>query len=338
PPNRAIDINPNDIENVEVLKGPASSAVYGSRAGSGVILITTKKGRPGPTRYSFRTSLSVDQHANLPEFQNKYGLGTGGAPPACVAGGATNCRVGFGEAGSWGPLLAAGTPTFDHSAEMFQDGYQTDNALTVSGGGDRTTFYLSGEYNNNRGIVVGDNNSYRRIALRFNGAHRVFENLKVGANFSYVDAEGGAVVSRNSTDGLLLGAWRTPPDFNNKPYLDPVSGLHRSFRFPNPGPGSEQLSRSYDNPFFVANEAESTTDVSRVYGGVSADWNANGWLTFSENLGYDYANDERLQGYPWSNSNTTVAGVNGVGGLNAGYIRNSQVDQTFTATAKYRMS
>ena len=146
------------------------------------------------------------------------------------------------------------------------------------------------------------------------------------------------MVSRNSTDGLLLGAWRTPPDFNNKPYLDPVSGLHRSFRFPNPGPGSEQLSRSYDNPFFVANEAESTTDVSRVYGGVSADWNANGWLTFSENLGYDYANDERLQGYPWSNSNTTVAGVNGVGGLNAGYIRNSQVDQTFTATAKYRMS
>jgi len=338
PSNRAIDINPNDIENVEVLKGPASSAVYGSRAGSGVILITTKKGRPGPTRYSLRTSLSVDQHANLPDFQNKYGLGTGGAPPACVAGGATNCRVGFGEAGSWGPLLASGTPTFDHSAEMFQDGYQTDNALTVSGGGERTTFYLSGEYNNNRGIVVGDNNSYRRIALRFNGAHRVFENLKVGANISYVDAQGGAVVSRNSTDGLLLGAWRTPPDFNNKPYLDPVSGLHRSFRFPNPGPGSEQLSRSYDNPFFVANEAESTTDVSRVYGGVSADWNANGWLTFSENLGYDYANDERLQGYPWSNSNTTVAGVNGVGGLNAGYIRNSQVDQTFTATAKYRMS
>ncbi len=84
PSNRAIDINPNDIENVEVLKGPASSAVYGSRAGSGVILITTKKGRPGPTRYSLRTSLSVDQHANLPDFQNKYGLGTGGAPPACV--------------------------------------------------------------------------------------------------------------------------------------------------------------------------------------------------------------------------------------------------------------
>jgi hypothetical protein len=159
---------------------------------------------------------------------------------------------------------------------MFQDGYQTDNALTVSGGGERTTFYLSGEYNNNRGIVVGDNNSYRRIALRFNGAHRVFENLKVGANISYVDAQGGAVVSRNSTDGLLLGAWRTPPDFNNKPYLDPVTGLHRSFRFPNPGPGSEQLSRSYDNPFFVANEAESTTDVSRVYGGVSADWMRTG--------------------------------------------------------------
>jgi TonB-linked SusC/RagA family outer membrane protein len=338
PSNRAIDLNPGDIETVEVLKGPASSAVYGSRAGQGVILINTKHGRPGPTRYSLRTSLSLDQVSNLPEFQRKYGLGTGGAPPTCVSGGAANCRVPFGEAGSWGPLLAPGTPTFNHADEMFQDGYQADNELTVSGGSERTTFFLSGAYNNDRGTIVGDNNSYRRISLRFNGAHRVFENLRVGANIAYVDGAGGSVVSRNSTDGLLLGAWRSPPNFNNKPYLDPVTGLQRSYRFPNPAAGSEQLSRSYDNPFFVANEAPATSDVSRVFGGVNLGWDANKWLTFNENLGYDYANDERMQGYPWSNSNTTVAGVGGVGGVNAGYIRNSQLDQTLTATAKYQVS
>ena len=69
------------------------------------------------------------------------------------------------------------------------------------------------------------------------------------------------MVSRNSTDGLLLGAWRTPPNFNNKPYLDPVTGLQRSYPVPQPGAGSEQLSRSYDNPFFVANEASPTTSM-----------------------------------------------------------------------------
>ena len=76
--------------------------------------------------------------------------------------------------------------------------------------------------------------------MRFNGSHRVFDNLKVGANIAYVDTDGGFITSRNSTDGLLLGAWRSPPNFDNRPYLDPVSGLHRTYRFPNPAAGSEQ--------------------------------------------------------------------------------------------------
>jgi TonB-dependent SusC/RagA subfamily outer membrane receptor len=79
PPNRALDINPDDIENVEILKGAASGAIYGSRAGQGVILITTKHGQAGPTRYSLRSSVSLDEHGRLPEFQTKYGLGRGGA-------------------------------------------------------------------------------------------------------------------------------------------------------------------------------------------------------------------------------------------------------------------
>ena len=236
PPNRAIDINPDDIENVEILKGAASGAIYGSRAGQGVILITTKHGRPGPTKYSLRSSISLDQHGRLPDFQTKYGLGTGGVTPACVPGAAINCRVGFAAAGSWGPNLAGtGTPIFDHSAEMFQNGYTTDNNLTISGGNDRTTFFLSGGYNYDRGIVVGPNSKYQRISVRFNGSHRVFDNLKVGANVAYVAGDGGFVVSRNSTDGLLLGAWRTPIDYDNRQYLDPTNGQQRTYRFPTRG-------------------------------------------------------------------------------------------------------
>jgi TonB-dependent SusC/RagA subfamily outer membrane receptor len=243
PANRAIDINPNDIENVEVLKGAASGAIYGSRAGSGVILITTKKGKPGPTRYSLRSSFAFDEHTQLPPLQRKYGLGTGGVSAPCQPSddpALQNCFVGFAQAGSWGPEIPASTATFDHRNDMLDNGFQTDNTLTISGGNDRTTFFLSGAYNYNRGIVVGPNNRYRRISVRFNGSHRLTDNLKVGANVAYIDGSGGSVVSRNSTDGLLLGAWRTTPTFNNEPYLDPRTGLHRSYRFPNPGPGSEQ--------------------------------------------------------------------------------------------------
>jgi len=335
PSNRAIDINPDDIANVEILKGAASGAIYGSRAGQGVILISTRHGQPGPTRYSLRSSIGLNQHGRLPEFQTKYGLGTGGAPPSCVPGGELNCRVGFTEAGSWGPLLAPGTPIFDHSAEMFQDGYNTDNTLTISGGNERTTFYLSGGYNYDRGYIVGPNSHFRRIAIRFNGSQRILDNLKVGANVAYSDDDGASVVSRNSTEGLLLGAWRTPPNFDNQPFL--VDGLQRSFRFPNPGAGSEKLGRSYDNPFFSANENLAESQVGRTYGNVNAEWEALHWLKFNETLGLDYANDERTQGWPWQTSTTTVAGANGVGAVNAGYIRTSQIDHNLTATATYKV-
>jgi TonB-linked SusC/RagA family outer membrane protein len=338
PSNRAIDINPNDIESVEVLKGAASGAIYGSRAGQGVIIINTKKGHAGPTKYSLRSSASFDEVAQLPRLQAKYGLGVGGVTPACVTGGAPNCRVGFGESTSWGPALPGGTPTFYHAGEMFQTGHTFDNALTVSGGNDRTTFFLSGGVTNQRGIITGNNDKLDRYSIRFNGSHRVFDNLKVGANVAYVDGDGGFITSRNSTDGLLLGAWRTPPEFNNLPYLDPVSGLHRAFRFPNPAAGSEQQSRSYDNPFFVANESFNRSQVGRTFGGINAEFTALSWLSFNYTLGADYSTDERTQAYPWANSNTTVVGVLGVGGVNAGYIKTSQIDHNLTATARYKVN
>jgi len=338
PSNRAADINPDDIENVEILKGAASGAIYGSRAGQGVIIITTKKGRPGPTKYSLRSSASFDRVARLPEMQTKYGLGSGGASPACLSGGTPNCFVAFPQAVSWGPLLAPGTPTFDHAGEMFQTGHTFDNALTISGGNDRTTFFLSGGATNQRGAITGNNDKFDRISVRFNGSHRVFDNLKVGANVAYIDGDGGFITSRNSTDGLLLGAWRSPPEFNNLPYLDPVSGLQRTYRFPNPAAGSEQTGRGYDNPFFVANQSYAKSQVGRTFGGINAEYNALSWLSFNYTLGADYANDERTQGWPWSTSNSTIAGVNGVGGVSAGYVKTFQIDHNLTATARYKLS
>jgi len=347
PPNRLLDLNPDDIANVEVLKGASSGAIYGSRAGQGVVLITTKKGRAGQTRYSLRSSWSTEQHTQLPALQQEFGLGTGGVSPSCVPGPNSpapdpthlNCRVGFGSAGSWGPAVAAGTPTYDHASDIFQSGYTTDDNLSVSGGSDRTEYFLSGGYNYNRGIVVGDNNHYRRISVRANGSQRIADNLKIGANIAYSSGSGGFVQSRNSTAGLLLGSWRTTPTFNNLPYLDPTYGLQRSYRFPNPGPGSEQVSRSYDNPFFTANANPTTSDVARTFGGISAEWAATSWLKFAENLGYDYSNDERFESWAWSNSNgAPPSGVIGVGGVNAGYIRNTQVDNNLTATLNYTAS
>jgi len=340
PPNRLLDVNPDDIANIEVLKGASSGAIYGSRAGQGVILITTKKGRPGQTKYSLRSSWSLDEHTQLPALQSEYGQGTGEVAETCVPSSDPaflNCGAQVSTR-SYGPKLAAGTPVYSHVDEIFQNGYTTDNNLTVSGGSDRTQFFLSGAYNYNRGIVVGSDNHYRRIAVRFNGSQAITDRLKVGANVAYSNGFGGFVQSRNTTGGLLLGAWRTPPEFNNLPYLDPVFGLQRSYRFPNPGPGSEQRGRGYGNPFFTANEQPSTSNVSRTFGGFTGEWAPTSWLKLNETLGLDYANDERLQAWPWTTSETNTPGVNGVGGVSAGYLRNQQVDHNLTATLNYTAS
>ncbi len=334
-PNRLIDLNPDEIESVEILKGASSGAIYGSRAGQGVVLITTKHGRPGETKYSLKSSWSVDEHTQLPALQSEYGQGTPGRPAKCSAPG---CSFLTGYSWLMDPL-PPGTPVYDHQTEIFQHGYTTDNALQVSGGSDRTTFFLSGGYSYSRGIVVGDNNHYRRISVRFNGTHRVTDNLKVGANIGYTDGFGGFLKGRNDVGGLLLGAWRTTPAFNNLPYLDPVSGTQRSYRYPEPVPGDATTGpRIYDNPFFTANAEPATSQVGRAIGGVNGEWAPTSWLKFQENLGLDYANDERTEAFAWSNSTSGVPGVAGVGGVNGGYIRNTQVDQTLTGTISYKAS
>jgi TonB-linked SusC/RagA family outer membrane protein len=333
-PNRLIDINPSDIEKIELLKGAASGAIYGSSAGQGVVLITTKKGRAGQTSYSLRSSWSLEEHTQLPRLQTEYGLGTGGEASPCVAShdpALLNCFVTGPFARSYGPKLAPGTPVYDHLEEAFQTGYTTDNTLTVSGGSEQTQFLLSAGYSYNRGIVVGNGNSLRRISVRVNGAHRISDALKAGINMAHTDAGGRFVQTRNNTAGILIGAWRTPPEFNNLPYLDPTFGLHRSYRFPNPGPGSENTNRGFDNPFFAAHESPASTDVPRTFGNLDLQWTPMGWLSVRETLGLDYWRD--VLDKAWAPSGTGFGLSDGA--VVYDYVRHRRIDHNLTATATW---
>jgi TonB-linked SusC/RagA family outer membrane protein len=329
--NRASDINPNDIESVEILKGPAAAAIYGSRAGQGVVLITTKKGRPGATRYSLRSSVGMDDITRDYPLQTRFGQGLlGVAPPpgACDQFGAASCLR------SWGPdLSGAGTPVFDHANEAYRTGFTTDNNLTVSGGTDRTLFYLSGEYFRNNGIFTGPSNSYTRVGIRLNGSHRLTENLKVGANIAYADSRGNFVQRGNNTNGLQLGLLRTPPNFDNREYLDPVSGLHRSYIYQRPPIGDLFGDRVFANPFFVLFRNVNQAQTGRVFGNIAADWAAASWLSFAYSLGADYSNDERLEGLPISSTGSGTAGR-----VTEGKLINYQINHNLTGTATYRVN
>ncbi len=350
--NRAADINPNDIESIEILKGSAAAAIYGARASNGVVLITTKRGRAGQTRTSLTSTWTVDNvDPNVP-LQRKYGLGSAGvifgADNANDVGYAASCDTPDcrpfntflfgGEAAtvaattSWGPALAPGTPTYDHLDEIYDNGLTADNTLQVSGGNERTTFFLSGGLTNQTGTIVGPNNAYNRATVRLKGSHQLMSRLNLGGNFSYVDARGRYVQKGSNTSGLLLGSLRTPPEFNNREYLNAETGFHQSYRFRNPTAGSLTTGRGYDNPFFAANNPGNRSELGRFIGNVNLEYSPLDWLRVNYTLGGDYYNDDRIEALPFSSS------TNPIGEVIRFNNNNLELDHNLVAIASYEYS
>jgi TonB-linked SusC/RagA family outer membrane protein len=325
--NRAIDINPDDIESIEILKGAAAGAIYGARAGQGVVLISTKSGRPGPTRWTLRSSLGLNDVSRDYPLQRSYGQGRAGVAP-----GANDCDDPNVNAAlctrSWGPALA-GVTTYDHANEAYRTGQEWNNDLSISGGSERTSFFLSLGHLRNDGIFEGPKNSFGRSTVRLKGTHQVTNKLTLGGNFAYADTRGEFIQRGNNVNGLQLALLRSPPDFDNWPYLDPVTGLHRSYRMRNPPPGSETLSRGFDNPFFALYEPENTSNVSRTFGNVNAHLVPVGWLEMNYTLGADFSSDERLEGAPQASSDVSAGGR-----VTEGTISAYQIDHNLTATAR----
>lgn len=299
--SRLSDLNPNDVENVEILKGPAASSIYGARGANGVIIITTKKGAPGTTRWSLRSNLTLDQVNNEYPLQTSWGQGRFGADPA-IPGGKAACTPDFPQCyRSWGASTAGGT-VYDHFGELFNTGVLTDNTLTVSGGTERTQFLLSGGYTYNDGYIINNNDAFDRISVRLNASQMIGNNFKVLGNFQYAKTKGQFIQRGNNVGAILLGGLRTPPEFNNEPFIDPATGYQRAYAYPNAGPDSERESRLFDNPIWAIDRFVNQAEVGRVFGNVGVEWQALNWLKINYTLGADYANDERLEAFPLQSS------------------------------------
>lgn len=308
--NRAQDLNPADIEDLQILKGPAAAAVYGSRAANGVILITTKSGRPGTSNVSYSVNYSNDQVSRLQSLNTAYGQG--------VSGEASETSP-----LSWGPLLGPGATVYDHAGELYRTANTYDQHLTMSGGSDRTTYYLSLGRLDQAGVVRG-NSQYERTTVRLRGSHAFRDDLRLDGNFAYINSASELVQTGSNISGIQLAALRTPPDFDNLPYLDPDNGLHRSYR--NPFPETVTERRGYDNPFWIANEMPNTAAVGRTFGNIGVNYTPTPDITVRYTLGADYSADERTAIFPKSSSDFPN------GRLIRGDLVNLQVDHNLTAT------
>jgi TonB-linked SusC/RagA family outer membrane protein len=318
--NRVADINPSDIETVDILKGAAASAIYGARAANGVVLITTKRGHAGATHFSVYSTETFDKVYAKNILQTAFAQGSLGVTALCPALDCKPTRL------SWGAPITG--PAFSHMDEIYKTGLTADNNISVSGGNERTLFYASGGLTAQDGVIQGPNNKYNRATARLKASHDLTSKLTIGGNFNFIDTRGNYVQKGSNVSGLLLGALRTPPSYDNTNYLT-ASGLQRPYRFPNPSSTDAFFTAAYyDNPFFVLNNPGNKSELGRSISNVNVGYQVNDWLRIQETLGGDYYNDSRLEALPI----TSAADANG--NVIRFDINNLEIDNNLTVAAK----
>jgi TonB-dependent starch-binding outer membrane protein SusC len=204
PSGRISDINAEDIENIEILKGASAAAIYGSRAAGGVIIITTKRGKLGRTRITFSQDLGFIEVRKL--------LGVRQFTAETAAGLSSDSLTGVKYAAEFTAAKAKGQ-LYDYEKEIFGNtGFARNTLVSVSGGTDKTTFYLSAGTKDETGIVK--NTGYRNTSLRFNLDHHISDNVKVGISTNYLNTSANRGLSGNDNAGVTLGiALSSTPQF-----------------------------------------------------------------------------------------------------------------------------
>ncbi|MDB5229363.1 MAG: TonB-linked outer membrane protein [Chitinophagaceae bacterium] len=271
--NRVMDINPEDIESLSVLKGSAAAALYGSKAADGVIIITTKKGIEGNVTVTFNSKVSTSWANKLPEAQNVFGPGT------TASNGVLNTTNVYS---SWGPKIAAGTATYDNIGNFFQHGAIYDNNVNVSGGSKNGSFYLSGSNFKQTGIVP--NTSYNKTTFRFNGEQR-YGRLTLNANVAYSIANTNRTLTTAGLYGSGVGSmqelYNWPQTFDIKNYINPEGTQHRVYA------GTLALESDVDNPYWIINQNKLTSQTNRITGGINGNFKVANWWDITGRVGYD---------------------------------------------------
>jgi TonB-linked SusC/RagA family outer membrane protein len=296
--NRAIDINPDDIESVSVLKGPAASSLYGTRAANGVILITTKKGRQGLSA-SYSISYQTDQVNKLPETQQVYGQGTGGGTPITDANGnvtgSNPAGTAAGGVNSWGPVAGQ---TFDNFDQFFQNGNTLMNNFSLAGGNETTSFRFSYGNTDQTGIVP--NTWLRRNTFRLN-ATTGNRFVRLTANGAYTATTDSKAQNGSNLSGIMLPLLRMPIDFD-------VNGGEGEGGYENLDGSQWTYFAAYDNPLWTANRNPNNSNVGRFSGALTLDWFTTDWLTLTARVGTDQYNDARRQIFAIGNNNVDPSG------------------------------
>jgi TonB-linked SusC/RagA family outer membrane protein len=341
--SRAIDLNQEDIEAISVLKGAAATALYGSRAANGVILITTKSGK-SKQKQSVTYSFNVAQQEvnRLPDYQNIYGQGNN-IPANALASSTPTFNP--AAVASWGPRIDGRSvplpnafkglngpgdtsTTFaafpNNVADLFRKGMNTQHNLSFQGGTGIAGYRLSVGYLDDNGVL--DNNRLKRYNVGLNATSEISKKLTAGVSINYSLNKSQRTGQGNQLSNPLFRTWFTPRswDLTGRPYQSATgANLHYD---------------AVDNPRWTIYNNLYDDQVDRVFGNFNLRYQLTDWLSASAKVGADnfVSSASYYDQIGALGQSATVAG--GIGGIRE--IRNVSriLNSTVVLTADKKLS
>ena len=320
--NRASDINPEDIETINVLKGGAATALYGLRGANGVVVITTKKGKGEGVRVNFSSTYGFDNINKTHEIQKIYTAGILGVYTPIGLGPAWGPTIAEAKAGT-GPGNVAPDPThqdfiYDNYEQAYNTGKQFRNSINMSGGTEAVKFFSSVSYFKQDGMLPFTD--YENISGRLNTDIKISNKIRTSINMSYTNSGGYRYDADRFGESLAYFSGR----WNVQDYLNP---------------DGTQLWRGTNNPIYGAYTNRLKDNVNRFVGGISLGYTPFSWLNFSYRIGADTYSENRfrtapgLRGIVGERSYDNAEGF--VGDYNINY---RAINSTFIATASTKLT
>lgn len=307
--NRALDINPNDIESVSVLKGAAATGLYGVRAANGAIVITTKKGKAGAVRITANSTISLQGINKYPSFQDKYGQGTNGdyLPDNIFP--------------AWGAPVEVVSNSidpeyvyYDNYRNAMQTGKMFDNHVSISGGNDVSTFFASIAHTDQEGVIPFS--TWNRTSAKLSGTIKFSEKFNASASVNYSNSGGNRVPHDRLMENLMyFPHTRDVRKFEDENGLQNYVGLS-------------------DNPLYSAKYWTYEDNVDRMIGNLFLSYKPASWLSFNYRAGTDFYSDFREEIAPGPRGPNDSYPIDATGFIEHTQINNRIINSNFFAELK----
>lgn len=282
--NGANAVNPNDVESMTILKGAAATALYGSRAGAGVILITTKKGtkQKKGVGIEYNGGLQWESVLRLPQMQNSFGMGWYG----------DHTEI---ENGSWGPAfdgseqlwgwtynysqgLKSYLPIKNNVKDFFSTGFRYNNSISFNGATDKSTYFVSLSQIKDDGIIPQDKDTYTKYTVSGRGSHREGA-FTFSTSLNYAFQKNHFVTTGQKTGSMYNSIMQTPRDIA----IVEMKDLNNPFATP----GYYYTPYGVTNPYYIIENYQNEYEAERFYGNLQLDYDFLKYFKATYRFGMD---------------------------------------------------